>query len=145
MMHTQTDDAENAVKKHNPSFNSAQTVHTQTDGAENALKPVGNSHKGVPEKAKDHALEQVIREINIAIDNHIEGYKMAVNEILRMIISNEVGKEHFPDYFEYLPDKFNQYFITGRNIVIEMKINKAKSHAAEKKELYDAPYEYDSR
>ena len=63
------------------------SVHTQTDSAE-----------GVPEKAKDHALEQGIREINIAIDNQIEGYQMAVNEILRMKISNEGGKnEHFSD------------------------------------------------
>ena len=56
------------------------SVHTQTDSAE-----------GVPEKAKDHALEQEIREINIAIENQIEGYKMAVNEIFRMKISNEGG------------------------------------------------------
>ena len=56
---------------------------------------------------------------------------MAVDEILRMKMSSEAGKkEHFPDYFEYLPDKFNQHFITGRNIVREMRINKAKEKAA---------------
>ena len=46
-------------------------------------------------------------------------------------MSSEAGKkEHFPDYFEYLPDKFNQHFITGRNIVREMRINRAKKTAA---------------
>ena len=99
---------------------------TQTDDdTENALEP---------EKAKEHhcdTLEQEIKEINIAIDNQIEGYKMAVDEILRMKMSSEAGKkEHFPDYFEYLPDKFNQHFITGRNIVREMRINRAKKTAA---------------
>ena len=108
---------------------------TQTDDntEENALEP---------EKAKkEHhgdALEQEIKEINIAIDNQIEGYKMAVDEILRMKMSSEAGKkEHFPDYFEYLPDKFNQHFITGRNIVREMRINRAKKAAATAAEKRD--------
>ena len=61
-MHTQTDSAENAVKKHHPSFNSAQTVHTQTDGAENVLEPPSaHSHKGVPEKAKTMPFQGRIR------------------------------------------------------------------------------------
>ena len=116
-VHIQTDIAENAVNKHPPSFNSSQTVHTKTDSAFSTLEP---EEEGVPEKAKDHVLEQEIREINIAIDDQIEGYKMAVNEILLIKISNKGGKnQHFPDYFEYLPDKFNQHFITGRNIVRE--------------------------
>ena len=63
---------------------------------------------------------------------------MAVDEILRMKMSSEAGKkEHFPDYFEYLPDKFNQYFITGRNIVREMRINRAKKAAATAAEKRD--------
>ena len=95
-------------------------------------------------KAKDYALsgqeqqalEQEIKEINIAI----EGYKMAFDEIWHMKIWNEVGKEQLPDYFEYLPDKFNKYFTACRNIIRKMKINKAKSDAAEKRT--DALYEY---
>ena len=58
---------------------------------------------------EQQALEQEIKEINIAI----EGYMMAVDEILHMKTSNEVGKEHLPDYFKYLPAKFNKYFTTG--------------------------------
>ena len=121
---TQTDD--------NRALEPAVHGSTQTDDnteKENTLESekAKKEHRGDP-------LEQEIKEINIAIDNQIEGYKMAVDEILRMKMSSEAGKkEHFPDYFEYLPDKFNQHFITGRNVVREMRINKAKEKAAEKR------------
>ena len=116
---TQTDD--------NTALEPAVHSGTQTDDKENALE----SEKVKKEHRGDALIEQEIKEINIAIDNQIEGYKMAVDEILRMKMSSEAGKkEHFPDYFEYLPDKFNQHFITGRNIVREMRINKAKEKAA---------------
>ena len=111
---TQTDD--------NTVIEPAVHGSTQTDD---------NTEKAKKEHRGDALIEQEIKEINIAIDNQIEGYKMAVDEILRMKMSSEAGKkEHFPDYFEYLPDKFNQHFITGRNIVREMRINKAKEKAA---------------
>ena len=111
---TQTDD--------NTSLEPAVHSHTQTDD---------NTEKAKKEHRGDALIEQEIKEINIAIDNQIEGYKMAVDEILRMKMSSEAGKkEHFPDYFEYLPDKFNQHFITGRNVVREMRIKKAKEKAA---------------
>ena len=116
---TQTDD--------NTALEPAVHSGTQTDDKENALE----SEKVKKEHRGDALIEQEIKEINIAIDNQIEGYKMAVDEILRMKMSSEAGKkEHFPDYFEYLPDKFNQHFITGRNVVREMRINKAKEKAA---------------
>ena len=53
-----------AVNKHHPSFNSAQsqTVDTQTDSAENALESEGVPDSQDPEKAKDHAVEQEIRD-----------------------------------------------------------------------------------
>ena len=111
---TQTDD--------NTALEAAVHGSTQTDDNKEEAK---KEHRG------DALIEQEIKEINIAIDNQMEGYKMAVDEILRMKMSSEAGKkEHFPDYFEYLPDKFNQHFITGRNIVREMRINKAKEKAA---------------
>ena len=125
---TQTDD--------NTALEAAVHGSTQTDDnkeEENVLE----SEKVKKEHHSD-ALEQEIKEINIAIDNQIEGYKMAVDEILRMKMSSEAGKkEHFPDYFEYLPDKFNQHFITGRNIVREMRINRAKKAAATAAEKRD--------
>ena len=106
-------------------------VHGSTQTDDNKEEENVLESEKVKKEHHSDALEQEIKEINIAIDNQIEGYKMAVDEILRMKMSSEAGKkEHFPDYFEYLPDKFNQHFITGRNIVREMRINKAKEKAA---------------
>ena len=82
---TQTDD--------NTALEPAVHGGTQTDDnkeEENALE----SEKAKKEHHGD-ALEQEIKEINIAIDNQIEGYKMAVDEILRWSLCPFEGLRHY--------------------------------------------------